>query len=64
MDGRHDDLDQLLDLVENDPDPRVRHQLVRMLVEVPPFERAQKQRLDTPDLIDRIWNNIKLVLSL
>lgn len=59
VDGRHDDLEQLLDMVENDPDPRVRHQLVRKLVDIPPFERAQKQRLDAPDLVDRIWNNIK-----
>lgn len=59
VDGRPDDLDKLLDIVENDPDPRVRHQLVRLLVSVPPFERAQKQRLDTSEFVDRIWNNIK-----
>lgn len=59
VDGRNDDLEQLLDIIENDPDPKVRHQLARMLVEVPPFDRAQKQRLDTSELVDRIWNNIK-----
>lgn len=59
VDGRPDDLDKLLDIVENDPDPRVRHQLVRLLVKVPPFDRAQKQRLDTSEFVDRIWNNIK-----
>lgn len=59
VDGKGDDLEQLLDIAENDPDPRVRHELVRLLVENPPFERAQKQRLDTADLIDRIWNNVK-----
>lgn len=42
-----------------DPHPGIRHKLVRLMVENPPFERAHKHRLDKPDLVDRIWNLIK-----
>ncbi|KAF5290182.1 hypothetical protein FQR65_LT11645 [Abscondita terminalis] len=62
-DGRWSDLQHLLDIVENDPDPGVRHKLVRLLIEHPPFERAHRQRLDIPELVDRIWNNINGMLS-
>lgn len=58
-DGRVPDLTHLLDIAENDPDPGVRHKLVRMLILNPPFERAYRHRLDTADLVDRIWTNIK-----
>lgn len=44
-----------------DPHPGVRHRLVRLMVENPPFERAHKHRLDRPELVDRIWNLIKYV---
>jgi hypothetical protein len=61
VDGRWPDLEFLLDLAENDPEPAVRYQLVRMLVENPPFERAHKHRLDKEELAERLWNLIKLV---
>lgn len=59
VDGRWGDLQHLLDIVENDPDPGLRYKLVRMMIKNPPFERAHRQRLDIPELVDRIWNNIK-----
>lgn len=59
VDGRWPDLEFLLDLAENDPEPSVRHQLVRMLVENPPFERSHKHRLDKEELAERLWNLIK-----
>ena len=61
VDGRWPDLEFLLDLAENDPEPAVRYQLIRMLVENPPFERAHKHRLDKEELAERLWNLIKLV---
>lgn len=48
-------------MIEMDPHPGVRHRLVRLMVENPPFERAHKHRLDRPELVDRIWNLIKYV---
>lgn len=48
-----------MDMAEMDPHPGIRHRLVRLMVENPPFERAHKHRLDKPDLVDRIWNLIK-----
>ena len=59
MDGNWDDLEFLLDMAENDEHPGVRHRLVRLLIENPPFERAHKHKLDKPELVDRIWNLIK-----
>lgn len=59
VDGRWGDLQHLLDIVENDPDPGLRYKLVRMMIKNPPFERAHRQRLDVPELVDRIWTNIK-----
>lgn len=58
VDGRWVDLQHLLDIVENDPDPGLRYKLVRMMILNPPFERAHR-RLDVPELVDRIWTNIK-----
>lgn len=59
VDGKWEDLEFLLDMAENDPHPGVRHQLVRLMVENPPFKRCVKHRLDKPELVDRIWNLIK-----
>jgi hypothetical protein len=61
VDGRWPDLEFLLDLAENDPEPSVRHQLIRMLVENPPFERSHKHRLDKEELVERLWNLSKWV---
>lgn len=58
-DGRWNDLQYLFDLIENDPDPGLRHKLVKLLINNPPFERAHRQRLDVPELVDKIWTNIK-----
>ncbi|XP_022910061.2 transcription initiation factor TFIID subunit 2 [Onthophagus taurus] len=62
-DGRLDDLQHLLEIAENDPDPGIRHRLVRLLVINPPFEKGYRHRLDVPDLVDRIWTNINGMLS-
>ncbi|KAL6435232.1 hypothetical protein ACFW04_005360 [Cataglyphis niger] len=63
VDGKWEDLEFLLDMAEMDPHPGIRHRLVRLMVENPPFERAHKHRLDRPDLVDRIWNLINGMLS-
>lgn len=59
VDGKWEDLEFLPDMIEMDPHPGVRHKLVRLMVENPPFERAHKHRLDRTELVDRIWNLIK-----
>ncbi|XP_058805308.1 transcription initiation factor TFIID subunit 2 [Phymastichus coffea] len=63
VDGKWDDLEFLLDMAENDPHPCIRHKLVRLMVETPPFERAHKHSLDRPELVNRIWNLINGMLS-
>ncbi|XP_017782255.1 PREDICTED: transcription initiation factor TFIID subunit 2 [Nicrophorus vespilloides] len=63
VDGKWQDLQNILDLVENDPDPGLRHKLVKLLIMNPPFDRAHRHRLDVPDLVDRIWMNINGMLS-
>lgn len=63
VDGKPEDLASLLTAVESDPDPGVRHGLARLLVDTPPFERAQRHRLDSETVVHRIWNNINSNLS-
>lgn len=53
VDGKPEDLSSLLTAVESDPDPGVRHGLARLLVNMPPFERAQRHRLDTEAVVHR-----------
>ena len=63
VDGKWEDMEFLLDMIEVDPHPGVRHRLVRLMVENPPFERAHKHRLDRCELVDRIWNLANGMLS-
>lgn len=63
VDGRWEDLEHLLDLLENDPDPMARHSLARLLIENPPFEKGQRHRLDRENLVERIWQNMNSALS-
>jgi len=58
-DGTSEDFDFLLDIAENDAEPRIRHEVLRMLIETPPFELAAGSPVDTPALASRLWNNIK-----
>lgn len=59
VDGKWNDLEHLLDILENDPDPRARHELARLLTENPPFDRGQRHRLDKEQLVERIWKEMK-----
>lgn len=53
VDGKPEDLSSLLTAVEGDADPGVRHGLARLLVNMPPFEPAQRHRLDTEAVVHR-----------
>lgn len=64
VDGRWEDLQHLMDLLETDLDPMVRHALARLLIDNPPFERAHRHKLDREELVERIWGSMKYVLSL
>ncbi|XP_055702172.1 transcription initiation factor TFIID subunit 2 [Phlebotomus papatasi] len=63
VDGRWQDLEHLLDLLETDPDPMARHLLARLLIENPPFQRGDRHRLDKEKLAERIWNTMNSGLS-
>lgn len=54
-DGKSEDLNFLLDLVENDPVPEVRYQILRMLTENPPFTKKDQSPLNTEELVERLW---------
>ncbi|TDG50376.1 hypothetical protein AWZ03_003281 [Drosophila navojoa] len=58
VDGRWEDLDHLISLLETDPDPAARHALAQLLIDNPPFTRDSRSRLDKPNLVDRLWISI------
>ncbi|KAL7642103.1 UNVERIFIED_CONTAM: hypothetical protein RMT77_007977 [Armadillidium vulgare] len=55
VDGSFDDLNFLLNLIECDPVPYFRYQVIRRLALNPPFQMGQTHRLDTEELVDRLW---------
>ena len=61
-DGRSEDLNFLLDIIENDPEPRVRHQLLLMLAQHPPFERGRGHPLDTTSVMEKLWKLMKYAI--
>ena len=61
VEGSESDLNHLLKLVEQDPVPLVRHRLLRMLVDNPPFEKNRAHKNDTPALVERLWKMMKYV---
>ncbi|KAG5887800.1 hypothetical protein JTB14_019391 [Gonioctena quinquepunctata] len=62
-DGKWEDLQNVLDILENDPDSGLKHKLAILLIKNPPFKRAHRGKLDIPELVERIWNNINCMLS-
>ncbi|EDW30911.1 GL11884 [Drosophila persimilis] len=59
VDGRSEDLDHLINLLETDPDPAARHALAQLLIDNPPFTREiKKSALDNPNLVERLWERI------
>lgn len=63
VDGRWEDMELLLQLLESDPDPEARHQLARLMIENPAFERNRAHRLNRLELRERIWRNMNSKLS-
>lgn len=58
-DSRMADWEFLLDIIESDPEPRIRHELLILLASNPPFERGRGSRLDTIPVMDRLWKLMK-----
>jgi len=58
LEGKYDDLGFLLDLIERDPVPSIRHKCVRLLIKTPPFEKGRHHRNDSYKLVERLWNLI------
>lgn len=58
VDGRSEDLEHLITLLETDPDPAARHALAQLLIDNPPFTRESRSRLDKPNLVERLWLSI------
>lgn len=58
-DARIDDWEFIIDIIEKDPEPRVRHKLLLLLAKNPPFEKGRGSRLDTIEIADRFWRLMK-----
>jgi len=58
LEGKYDDLCFLLDLIEKDPVPSIRHKAVRLLIKTPPFEKGRHHRNDSYKLVERLWGLI------
>eukprot|EP00092_Neocalanus_flemingeri_P004145 GFUD01004459.1.p1 GENE.GFUD01004459.1~~GFUD01004459.1.p1 ORF type:complete len:1158 (-),score=326.72 GFUD01004459.1:100-3573(-) len=58
LEGKYDDLCFLLDLIEKDPVPFIRHKAVRLLIKTPPFEKGRHHRNDSYKLVERLWGLI------
>ncbi|XP_053673216.1 transcription initiation factor TFIID subunit 2 [Anopheles nili] len=63
IDGRWEDLEHLMELLETDPDPMARHQLGRYMIEALPFDKSNRHRLDREALALRVWDNMNSKLS-
>jgi len=59
IEGNFADISHVMELVENDPAPYVRHYAARLLVEHPPFPRARHHRNDREELVRRLWKLMK-----
>lgn len=60
VDGKWEDLEYLMDIAEEDPDPGIRLGLLRLLISNPPFKRGHpKPKLDKPELVHRLWKLFK-----
>ena len=59
VEGSDRDLDLILNIVEKDPVPFVRHKLLRMLVDNPPFDKNRGHRNDNHPLVERTWKLMK-----
>ncbi|KAH8305210.1 hypothetical protein KR018_003027, partial [Drosophila ironensis] len=58
VDGRSEDLEHLITLLQTDPDPAARHALAQLLIDNPPFTRESRSRLDKPELVESLWNSM------
>lgn len=58
LEGKFEDLGFVIDMIENDPVPRIRHEATRCLVKCPPFERGRHHRNDRPELVERLYTLI------
>lgn len=63
VDGKWEDMELLIQILESDPDPEARHQLARLMIETPVFERNRSHRLNRHELRERIWRNMNSKLS-
>ncbi|ELT93532.1 hypothetical protein CAPTEDRAFT_221667 [Capitella teleta] len=45
----------LLEVIEEDPEPYIRHCLIQMICKNPPFQRKEDSSLSTPALVEKLW---------
>ena len=60
VEGSAKDVSHLVNMIERDPVPLVRHRAARLMVATPPFDRhARSHRNDKPELVERLWGLMK-----
>ena len=59
IEGNFKDVAYLIDIIEKDPVPYIRHRVARMMVDVPPFDRSRRHKNDRVELVDRLWSLMK-----
>ena len=59
VEGSYKDIFHILNMIEKDPVPFVRHRAARLMVSTPPFDRARNHRNDKPELVERLWGLMK-----
>lgn len=56
VEQRKEDLDFLLDIIEHDPVPKVKHLTIRLMIENPPITKKDAHSpLNTEDIVERLW---------
>ncbi|XP_069134211.1 transcription initiation factor TFIID subunit 2-like [Argopecten irradians] len=58
-----EELTNLIEVIEKDPDVYFRHIVIRKLVQNPPFKRGEHSHLHTQALVERLWKLMNITLS-
>lgn len=62
-DCKPEELTNLIEVIEKDPDVYFRHIVIRKLVQNPPFKRGEHSHLHTQALVERLWKLMNITLS-
>ncbi|XP_054946999.1 transcription initiation factor TFIID subunit 2 isoform X9 [Physeter macrocephalus] len=64
VDRSYEELQWLLNMIQNDPVPYVRHKILNMLTKNPPFTKNMESPLCNEALVDQLWKLMNSVFKL